>query len=215
MKKQWIWRGGIYVAGFLLLALGATLGTKSRLGCSPITSVPFALSGAAGIKLSVAVFLVYTVFLALEFLIRGRHRRWRDLLQLPVSLMFSSMIGVLDKMLPAAGDALWQKLMVLAVSIVLTGIGISMIINMDLVPNPPDGVVQTVCWATKKDMGLCKNVMDILCVATSILMDLLFGTIWTSVGLGTVASSLFIGRVVAVFNRCCREKMLQLAGMKK
>lgn len=215
MKKQWLWRGGIYAVGIFTLALGATLGTKTRLGISPITSAPFAISSAFGLSLSTGVFVFYSILIALEFLIRGKHRRWRDLLQLPFSFVFSALMGVFEKALPMCGEPIWQRLLVLMVAIVLTGVGIAMVVNMQLVPNPPDGMVQAVSWATKKDMGLCKNAMDLFCVSVAFLIDLLFGTLWTSVGVGTVIFSLLCGRVVSVFNRCCREKMESLAGLKE
>ena len=51
MKKEHIWRGGIYVVGILILALGIVLTTKTGLGISPITSLPFAISTASGLPM--------------------------------------------------------------------------------------------------------------------------------------------------------------------
>lgn len=215
MKKQWIWRSGIYAAGIFLLALSATFGTKTGLGISPITSTPFAISYTSGIPFAVSVFAFHSTCVVVEFLVRGKHRQWRDLLQVPFSLVFSTLLGAFDKAVPMCDGSLWQRLLLLALAIVLNGIGIAMVVNMQLVPNPPDGMIQSISWRTKKDIGLCKNITDISLVCVSFLIDLLFGTLWTSVGVGTVIFSLLCGRVVFLFNRCCKEKMLSLAGLKE
>jgi len=215
MKKQWTWRVALYAVGVNTLALGATLGTKTGLGISPINAIPFALDSAFGMGFSVAVFWFYSVLIALEFLIRGKHRRWRDLLQLPFSFVFSAMLDVYGSVLQIPNEQLWQRLLLLAVSIILTGIGVSMSVSMQLVPNPADGMAQTIGWAIKKEMGLGKNILDATCVSTAFLIDLLFGTIWTSIGIGTVVATIFIGRVVALFNHMCRERMLALSGLQE
>lgn len=41
-------------------------------------------------------------------------------------------------------------------AIVFTGIGISMMVNMELVPNPPDGLTQAISMAIKKVWALRK-----------------------------------------------------------
>lgn len=43
-SKKAIWRGGIYLAGMTLLALGITLTTLAGLGASAIVSVPYTVS---------------------------------------------------------------------------------------------------------------------------------------------------------------------------
>jgi len=215
MKKQWILRAVIYAIGVMILVVGATLGTKTGLGIDPVNAIPFALDGAFGIGFPFAVFIFFSILIVLEFLIRGKHRRWRDLLQLPFSFVFSALLGVLGNVLQLPNELLWQRVLLLAMSIVLTGVGVSMIVNMQIVPNPADGMAQTLSCAMKKEMGLAKNIFDLTCVSTAFLIDLLFGTLWTSVGIGTVFSTIFIGRVIALFNRCFQKKMLVLAGLQE
>ena len=45
------------------------------------------------------------------------------------------------------------------------------------------------------------------------LIDLIFGTLFTSVGLGTVVAMVVIGRAVSLFDWLFKEKMLRSAGM--
>ena len=218
MKKEHIWRGGIYVVGILILALGIVLTTKTGLGISPITSLPFAISTASGIPMSVMVFIVYACALALQFLIRGKNYRIKDLLQLPMSLFFSVFLDLYERAFNAiftvAFDKLWQNLLLLAVAIVLCGVGLFMMISMRLVVNPPDGLFQTISEVYHKDLGLVKNIMDISFVLTTIAVDLIFSGRLVSVGLGTVIAMIFIGRTVGLCNRLFRKKVCALAGIE-
>ncbi len=212
MKKTLVWRLAIYLVGVLILALGATLGTKTGMGISPINAIPFAVNAAFGIPFATAVFIFYVCLITLEFLIRGKHRRWRDLLQLPFSVVFSSLLGVFGEFFVVPDDV-WQRWAVLAASIVLLGLGVALMVNMRIAPNPADGLSDTIGWALKRDMGLGKNILDISCVTVAFFIDLLFGTIWTSIGIATVVSSLLIGRFVYLFNRLLKARILALAGL--
>ena len=44
-----VWRGAIYLAGILILAVGITLNTRTGLGMSTITAIPYAVCAAAGV----------------------------------------------------------------------------------------------------------------------------------------------------------------------
>ena len=212
MKKQQLWRGAIYGAGVLTLAVGSSLGTKTGLAISPINTIPFALSSAFSMGFSTAVFVFYAALIALQFLLRGRHRRWRDLLQLPFSVVFSSLLGLFDGWVRVP-ESLWLRLVFLTASILLIALGVTMMVNMRIVPNPADGMADTIGWALKKDMGFGKNILDGSCVAVAFAIDALFGELWTSVGVATVISAVFIGRAVHLYEKLIRRRLLRLAGL--
>lgn len=212
MKKETLWRAGIYGTGVFVLAMGASLGTKTGMGISPINAIPFACKSAFGVNFAVANFVFYAILILLQFLIRGKHRRWRDLLQLPFSAVFSFLLGLFDGLVQVP-ETLLPRLGILAASILLLGLGVTLVVNMNIVPNPADGMAQTMAWAMKKDLGLAKNILDFLCVSTACLIDLCFGKLWTSIGVSTVIAVIFIGRAVYLFNRLLKKKLLALAGL--
>ena len=213
-NKRYLWRGGIYLVGLILLSMGITLSTKTGLGVSTITSVPYAISHAFDLNFSVMVFLVYSALVVIQFIIKGKNRQWRDLLQVPVSIVFSAFLEWFGTLVPLRFSHLWQNLIMMAFAIVFTGVGISVMVNMEIVPNPPDGLTQAMSMAMKKDMGFAKNVLDLCCVAVALTVDLLFNGKLISVGIGTVMSMIFVGRVIAVFGRRYREPMRKMAGFE-
>ena len=213
-KKQWTLRFLIYSVGLMILALGVTFSTKAGLGISPITAVPYSIANAFPvIPFSVSVFLVYAVMLAVQFAVKGKRREWRDLLQIPFSFVLSAFLEWFGALFDLRLDALWQNLLLLALATVCIGAGAAMMVAMHMVPNPPDGVIYAVHLVTGRDMGLLKNLLDLLCVAIAAAVDLVFTGRLTSVGLGTVVVMVLTGRVVYVFNRLFRRRLIRLAGL--
>lgn len=70
MKK--INRTVLYCAGMIALALGITLNTKTGLGVSPIISVAYCISQIWGLNFGDMTFLLYALFVAAQFVLRGK-----------------------------------------------------------------------------------------------------------------------------------------------
>ena len=85
---------------------------------------------------------------------------------------------------------------------------------MELAPNPMDGLVSSLSQATGRSLGLCKNLLDVTCVGVTAALGLLLGGQVLGVGVGTLASMLLTGRVIAGINRAFRQPMRRLAGLE-
>ena len=213
-KKKAIWRGGIYLAGMTLLALGITLTTLAGLGASAIVSVPYTISRGFGLNFANLTLIFYCSFVAAEFIINGNRRRWLDLLQIPVSILFTRFMALFQWGIPYESGYLPTDLLVLLLGILLTGIGAATAVDMMLIPNPGDGIVNSISMRSGKELGLCKNCFDIGCVTCALIFGTLFGSPLLGIGLGTLLSMLGVGRVMAVWNRLVKTKLLHLAGME-
>lgn len=213
-SKKAIWRGGIYLAGMTLLALGITLTTLSGLGASAIVSVPYTVSRGFGLNFANLTLIFYCSFVAAEFVINGKRRRWLDLLQIPVSILFTRFMALFQWGIPYKSGYLPTDLLVLLLGILFTGIGAATAVDMMLIPNPGDGIVNSISMRTGKELGLCKNCFDIGCVTCALILGTMFGSPLLGIGLGTLLSMLGVGRVMAIWNRLVKTKLLHLAGME-
>lgn len=213
LDKKLCWRWTIYIVGLLILALGIVLNTKTLLGVSPIISVPFVISQVWGLNLANLTFICYVIFVIAQFVIKGKHAQKRDLLQIAVSLLVTRVMDVYSSLITVVPETLVQKLLLLALAVVLTGIGLTMSVLMDLVPNPGDGIVQAISWRSGKSMGFAKNCFDIGMVVTTFIIGAVTGNWFVGIGLGTLVTMVGVGRVVAVFQHFCREKILKIAGL--
>ena len=219
-KRKLFHRLLIYGLGIVILALGITLNTKTGLGVSALVSIAYTVAGAWNLNFALMTFLLYTSFALIEiglkwiFLPQLRKEIWRDLLQIPFSLAFSLLLNVYGDLIPAA-EQIGVKIVMLILAIVCTGIGAATIVDMHLIPNPADGLAQTLGMVTKRGMGLGKNLLDCSCVGISVLIGFLARGQLIGIGIGTIVAMIGVGRVVALFNRCMESKLCNMAGVEK
>lgn len=88
-----------------------------------------------------------------------------DLLQLPLSLIFTRFLNLFAAVIPVFGEVYPDhfagsyvgRFLFLLLAIVLTGVGAAMSLNMRLIPNPGDGIVQAIADTIHKSVGFTKN----------------------------------------------------------
>lgn len=212
-RSQTIWRGGIYLAGMVSLAMGITLNTRAGLGASAIVSVPYTISQGTGLNFANLTLITYCVLVAAQFFVKGKNWRWLDALQIVVSIVFTRFMALFEKLVTYQSGFLPADLVVLALGVVFTGVGAAMTVDMRLIPNPGDGIVSSIADRTGKELGLTKNFFDIGCVCVSLLIGLAFGKALLGVGLGTIVSMIGVGRVISVFNRLAKAPLQKLTGL--
>lgn len=230
MKKSSVYRIIFYVTGLLILALGIILNTKSGLGVSPIISVSYSISTILDMNFGNITFVLYTVFVMIELILHTVRNRKEgkilesearrslplvlgmDILQLPLSLVFTRFMNLFSAGIPAP-TGLASQFLVLAGGIICTGIGAAMSLNMRIIPNPGDGIVQAISDCIHKPVGFTKNCFDLLNICITISVGLIFAHKLIGVGIGTVVAVLGVGRVIALFNHLFMKKMTETAGV--
>lgn len=214
MKKQcWLFRIFFYILSLLILALGLTLNTKTGLGVSPIISVSYSISQIFHMNFGNTTLVWYTVFVIAQLIIRGKNRRWYDLLQIPLSIVFTRFLNLFEKCIPWETDSFAANMALLIVAIICTGVGAAMSVNMRLIPNPGDGIVAAIADFIHKDMGFAKNMFDLLNICMTFVIGIISGHFLLGIGVGTVFAVIGVGRAVAAFNYLCKEKMNILSGL--
>lgn len=230
-----LFRGGAYLLGLGILALGITMNTKAGLGVFPIISVSFSTSTLWGWDFGNTTLALYSAFVLVEMALhaslirRGRAPGGRgtsllvlDALQFPLSLVFTRFLNGFSAALPdlatdCAGTfwgTLPGQLLFLCLAILCTGVGAALSLNMRLIPNPGDGIVQALADFSGKSVGFSKNCFDLCNVALTAAIGLLAAGQLVGIGLGTVLSMIGVGRVIALFNHFCFQKTTALAGLQ-
>ena len=243
MKKPYFYRGLFYIAGLLVLALGITLNTKTGLGVSPIISVSFSISSIWNLNFGNTTLMLYALFVVVEMILHTirslkaeksegialEHANQMnlklvllmDILQFPLSLIFTRFLNLFSALIPNLQDAYPNsfagsfagRILFLILAIILTGIGAAMSLNMRIIPNPGDGIVQAIADFVHKSVGFSKNCFDLfnICVTTSV--SLIFTHHLVGIGLGTILAMIGVGRSIALFNHFFKNPMASLAGM--
>ena len=224
-------RGIIYLAGLAILALGITLNTKTGLGVSPIIAVAYAVSVICGTDFGNTVLLWYCVFVLVEIVLHGikTHGRERmqkvilDVLQIPLSIVFTRFMNLYVAVIPDfAADCKGTfpgtfagRMLFLLIAVCLTGIGAAMSLDMRLIPNPGDGIVQTISDVSGKEVGLVKNMFDVTSVLLICVIGLIFAHRIIGIGIGTLVAVLGVGRVIALFQHLFFKKIQEISGREK
>lgn len=208
MKK--LCRAVMYCIGLVILAVGIILNTKTGLGVSPIISIPYCISNIWGMNLGNATLCVYILCVMGQMVLRGKKFRYFDLLQIPMSVVFSIVINVFNDMIIINFDNLGFRLLLLAAAIILTGIGVAISVEMKFVPNAADGLTQALAEKMNKGLGFAKNMVDVVSVTITLLIGLTFGGKVIGIGIGTLAAVLGVGRSIALVSMLFKKQMSAL-----
>ncbi len=201
----------IYIIGLGILSLGVVLNAKTGLGVSAINSIPYVISTITGTTLGNNTIIVYVIYIIIQFILIGKNVKWIVLLQLPCTILFGKYTDFFNQRILIEPTSLYVSFLLLAAAIILTALGVVLTINMRIVPNAPDGLVQEFAIKIKKDFGFAKNVFDIFCILVSLTISLIIERRVIGIGIGTVLSAIFIGRVIALLNKIGKEKLLTLS----
>ncbi|MCQ2451863.1 MAG: hypothetical protein MJ075_01845 [Oscillospiraceae bacterium] len=224
--KKKLTRWVVYIIGMIILALGLSLNTQVNLGVATIISVSETYHLITGVDKADATLYLFILLVIIQVIVHLIRKQYKaiitDVLQVPLSIVFTRFMKLYFYIIPdfkvdMAGSWLGSvpaRLFFLMIAIICTGIGAATTLNMRLVPNPGDGMVQTVADCIGKGVGFSKNCVDLCCVCISCIMGLIFlGGIPSSVNIGTLCAMLLTGRVIYFFNKLTREKMLRATGM--
>ena len=237
-KAEFFLAGAVLLRGALVLAMGLTLNTKADLGVSPIISVSYCVATVTQTNFGDMTLVLYALFVFVELflhmrqgkrqireadpaLLPSRRTAYRlrlvmDVLQFPLSLVFTRFLNAFGAMLPDfAADGLAVRIAILVLAIVLTGIGAATTLLMRVVPNPGDGIVQAIADCTHKRVGLVKNVFDLCNLALSASLGLLLTGGLVGAGVGSLLAMLGVGRVIAVWGRLTGKRLTRLAGLSE
>lgn len=190
----------IYVIGVLLLALGVVLNTKCLLGVSTTNSVPFVISKISSLTLGTACTVVYLADVLFQCIIY-RKIKIKVLLQFPFSFVFGWIVDLYNKFIVISNPDVTMKSVLLILAILCISIGISMVVNMDFVPNPPDGGVQALSALTKLPFGRAKLLYDGIMLAVTVVISLIAAGKIIGIGIGTVVAFFAIGNIIHFINK--------------
>ena len=166
-----------FLLGLAINSFGIAFITKSALGTSQISSVPYVLS------------LQYP---QLSF------GGWSFVM----NVLFSAFIDVGMFLLQWFQPVSWPlRLVSLAVGCMILAVGISIEVAPDVVVVPGEGAVRTLSQVTGIEFGTVKIAFDMTLICIALVLSLLFFHGLQGLGIGTLVSALTVGKLVSVVNK--------------
>lgn len=197
----------IYFLGLIILCVGVVLNTKTNLGVAAINAIPYVVSKSTSFSLGSCVFVLYLVFVAMQFLI-NKKVDFLTVLQLPVSLLFGRMVDIVNiHILKFEAQSIFSGLAMLIIAILLVSLGTTLVVSQNLVTNAPDGMVNALGNLFDKPFGYIKVRFDIICVGLALIVSYLMTGRIVGIGLGTLVSMLMTGNVCSFFKKLLNNNL--------
>jgi uncharacterized protein len=179
------------------MGLGISLVTRSYLGTSPISSVPYVLCLVFPISFGEFAFLLGIFFLLLEILMLGKEFPKVQVLQVFVGLVLGIAIDAGMFITSIVTPAFYaEQILVLVLGCAVLALGVYMSVSANTFLYPADAFVRIVGKKVGKKFGTTKIVFDsTLCCTAGLISLSAFGT-FKGLGEGTIISALLVGFMV-------------------
>lgn len=190
----------LYLLGMNIMSVGILLSTRTNLGVAAISSVAYSYSTFLNISFGMSNFILFIIFIATQaFLLRSLS--YKLLLQIPMAFLVGLFIDLYDYIIPVMNPKFTSGLFLLILSNVLTGIGVYGMTKADLILDPGNAIVETLCRVSHKPFPYLRIRFDVSLVLFTILSGLIIVHKVVGVGLGTIISAYLIGKTVGVTDK--------------
>jgi uncharacterized membrane protein YczE/cytidylate kinase len=184
-----------------IIACGISVITRSDLGTSPITSVPYVASLNTPISMGNYFFLFTIVLIILQLLLLGKkgimERKMELLMQFPVAFVLSFFTDL--TMWATASynpDAYYVKLISLVIGCLILALGICLEVIANVTMISAEYTIQFVTLRLKKDFGTIKICFDVTLVCVALLCSWSLSGRIEGVREGTIIAALITGPFV-------------------
>ena len=201
----------MYLMGVAVLALGMSLQTASGLGVAALTCFATTISMLTGKTLGFWITATYVAYIAAQAVILRREFQLRILLEIFFSTLIGRFTDFFMAVNPLHPTALPAQGATMLLSLAVTAFGVSLVVNMGVVPNAPDGLVQVIAEKLKRRFGDVKVVFDCSHVAVSLILSLALMHNLGGFGVTTAISALFLGHVINVANKLFAQHFIRAA----
>lgn len=209
-RKNVIYRIIMYILGLFVLAMGVAFSINSNLGTSPVSSLPYVISTLTSSTMSLWVPIIFGFYIVLQIIILRKNFKWINLAQIIFAFVFGyftdftqMILGdftIADYMGSSPVLVYIGQLLMLIISIVLIGIGVSMYINAKLLPMPMEGLSLTIAQVTGVKFSTMKTIVDTVVVVVGIILSFIISGKLVGIREGTVIAAICVGFMVRFAN---------------
>ena len=202
LKKQCL----LYLIGLNIMSIGIVLSTRTHLGVAAISSVAYSYSIFFNISFGLSNVILYVVFILIQILLM-KSLSYKIIMQIPMAVLAGIFIDIYDNLIALLNYNFLINFILLLTSNILTGIGVYFMTKADLVLDPGNGIVNTLCIFFKKPFSYLRIRFDISLVIFTAISGLILVQEIIGIGLGTVISAYLIGKSVGVTKTLLENKI--------
>ena len=155
---KWLQRYFFFILGLIINSFGISLITKSALGTSPISSVPYVFSlFFTKISFGLFTFILNMIFIIIQIIILKKDFHPIQFLQILANIIFSFFIDITMGLLSGLVlDSIMLKLISLLIGCTILALGICIEVSPNVIVVPGEGIVRAISTAYNKNFGKIK-----------------------------------------------------------
>ena len=202
---SWVARAVMYVIGIAVLALGVSFSRRAGLGLSMLVAWPAVMADidpSEAHNMGWYVGAVFVLYVLLEILVLRRDFKPLQLLQVPISLMYGSLVNLWNGVSSAIPVPNYLAQVALTLLSVLTmAVGVSTYLTADVVPLSSEGIVLAAAKVSGRPFPKIKQAFDLTLIALALVTSLIGLHEVRYVREGTVLAALCLGPLIGVTGR--------------
>ena len=190
-----------FILGLIINSFGVAFITKSTLGTSQISSIPYVLSlKFTNLSFGQTTFIFNMLFILIQLLILKKDFHPIQFLQVLANILFSFFIDISMLVLAWLNpQTLPLRILSLLIGCAILAIGIS--VAPDVIKVPGEGIVHAISRVSGIEFGKVKIRFDVTLIIMATLLSFLFFHKLNGIGLGTIISAVLVGPMISFVNR--------------
>ena len=192
-----------FILGLIINSFGVAFITKSTLGTSQISSIPYVLSlKFTNLSFGQTTFIFNMLFILIQLLILKKDFHPIQFLQVLANILFSFFIDISMLVLAWLNpQTLTLRILSLLIGCAILAIGISVEVAPDVIKVPGEGIVHAISRVSGIEFGKVKIRFDVTLIIMATLLSFLFFHKLNGIGLGTIISAVLVGPMISFVNR--------------
>lgn len=186
----------ILTFGLFFVAFGLAATSKSLLGNSPISSIPYVLSMQYHFSFGMMNSCLNLLFVLIQIMILKRNFKLFQLLQIAMAFVFGYFIDIsmyiLNNLTPEIYIA---KLAVLLAGVTILAFGVALQVIADIIMLPADNVVKVIAEYWDIDFGYTKTIFDVSMVIIAAACSWSFFHNFYGIREGTLVAAMLTGTI--------------------
>lgn len=197
----------VFFIGLYIHSLGVSLITKTALGTSPISSIPYVLSLRFPFTLGNFTIFFSFFLILLQLIILRRNFQIEHLLQIPISILFGYFIDGSMYLLSFIQLPTYpMQILCLLIGCFVLGFGVSIEVLADVAMLPGESFVRSIVMTWHTEFGLTKIWVDASMTITAVVLSIILFHHLNGVREGTIITALLAGFII----RMCKKVLSPL-----
>ena len=216
ISKLSVRRTVVYFLGFLLIAVGVSISTKSSLGVSPVNSIPYTVCLLTGFEQGMCTTVFFLLLIVVQFLISPKDFSILSFGQMVCSFVFGWFVTLANFCMAGipVPESYPLKMLYIIISLFFIAVGVFLYINADLLPLPAEGVMLAFSRRTGIAFHTCKVGFDCSVVVIAALISLIVRGELIGVREGTVIAAVFVGVLIKPIAKFFLRRLRVFLGME-